>query len=210
VSFPAGYHAGVEAHLARCAAMRAQVHGSQQVPLDDSSRTSPINVDTAAVWTSAGTSRSHLLHRSYLSSGDYLLDRRTGESNQDSLVSVRMKFCSALRSNEVEITRVDPRRPPGSLSLQRATKQVAKPFGVPSISLQLITHRATVSVVLFYNSRLSEHKGAREEAFRSGNRKVSEGWDVLGLFLSYQLPTHCSFRGVSWSGSPIWFMLELP
>ena len=194
VSFPAGYHAGVEAHLARCAAMRAQVHGSQQVPLDDSSRTSPINVDTAAVWTSAVTSRSHLLHRSYLSSGDYLLDRRTGESNQDSLVSVRMKFCSALRTSEVEIFRIGPRRPPGSLSLERATKRVAKPSG--EASLQLITDRATVSLVLFSNSRLSKHKGAREEAFRSGDRKVSEGWDVLGLFLSYQLPTHCSFRGV--------------
>jgi len=145
----------------------------------------------------------------YLSSGASLLDRRTAESNQDSLVSVRMKFCSALRKWSWNLAHRLP-APPGSLSLQRATKQVAKPFGVPSISLQLITHRATVSVVLFYNSRLSEHKGAREEAFRSGNRKVSEGWDVLGLFLSYQLPTHCSFRGVSWSGSPIWFMLELP
>ena len=145
----------------------------------------------------------------YLSSGAYLLNRRTGESNQDSLVSVRMKLCSALRSSEVEIFRIEPRRPPGSLSLQQATKQLAKPSWVSSTSLQLITDRATVSLVLFRSFRLSEYQGAREEAFRSGNRKVSEGWDVLGLFLSYQLPTHCSFRGVSWSGSPIWFMLEL-
>ena len=150
-------------------------------------------------------SESPLASKYLISSGAYLLDRRTGESNQDSLVSVRMRFCSrAVKLKSFGST-------PGSLRdryLQRATKQVAKPW-VPSTSLQLITHRATVSLVLFYSSRLSEHDGAREGAFRSGNRKVSEGWDVLGLFLSYQLPTHCSFRGVSWSGSPIWFMLEL-
>jgi len=107
----------------------------------------------------------------YLSSGAYLLDRRTGESNQDSLVSVRMKFCSrAVKLKSFGST-------PGGLRdryLQRATKQVAKPW-VPSTSLQLITDRATVSLVLFYNSRLSEHDGAREEAFRSGNRKGFRG-----------------------------------
>ena len=136
-------------------------------------------------------SESPLASKYLISSGAYLLDRRTGESNQDSLVSVRMKFCSALRSSEVEIFRIEPRRPPGSLSLQQATKQLAKPSWVSSTSLQLITDRATVSLVLFRSFRLSEYQGAREEAFRSGNRKVSEGWDGLGLFLSYQLSTYC-------------------
>src|SRR5215469_6105974 len=121
-----------------------------------------------------------------------------------------MKFCSALRSSEVEIFRIDPGGLRDRFLFSARPSKWQNLLGFQAISLQLITHRGTVSVVLFYNSGLSEHKGAREEAFRSGNRKVSEGWDVLGLFLSYQLPTHCSFRGVSWSGSPIWFMLELP
>ena len=132
----------------------------------------------------------------YLSSGAYLLDRRTGESNQDSLVSVRMKFCSALlcsvlRSSEVEIFSIDPGGLRGSLSLSERPRKWRNLFWVPSISLQLITDRATVSLLLLHSSRLSEHNGAREEAFRSGNRKVSEGWDGLGLFLSYQLSTYC-------------------
>ena len=122
VSFPAGYHTRVEPPLARCAAMRAQVHDSQQVPLNDSSRTSPINIQAAAVWTSTVTPQSHLLHRSTSLPVRILLDRRTGESNQDSLVSVRMKFCSALRSSEVEIFRFDPRRAPGSLFSERPSK----------------------------------------------------------------------------------------
>ena len=120
MSFPAGHHTGVEAPLAHCAAMRAKVHDSQQVPLDNASRTSPINIDAAAVRTSAVNSLSHTLHRS--TSLAVLIDRRTGKSNPESLVDVLMKFCSDLRSREIEIFRTTRRPSDRFLSSERPNK----------------------------------------------------------------------------------------
>ena len=136
--------------------MRAQVHDSQQVPLNDSSRTSPINIQAAAVWTSTVTPQSHLLHRSTSLPVRILLDRRTGESNQDSLVSVRMKFCSALRSSEVEIFRISPVA--SGIAFSSASDQASgetllgskylltvnyrQSYGIPRIVLQLPVERA--------------------------------------------------------------------